>query len=234
MISVCLTTYNGEKYILEQLQSILSQLSMEDEVVVSDDGSTDLTIEIMQRLKDDRIKIFLNNEKGICSNIENALNKTKGDIIFLADQDDVWLPEKVGVCTKALSDYDLVVSDCFVVDKDLKTVKDSFFLHNNSQSNKWKALFRNPYLGCCMAFKRTVMLKSLPFPRYIPMHDIWIGNVAAFNFKVGFLPEKLIYYRRHGSNASTASEQSKAKIMRQIKYRTSIIQGLIKLSLHLE
>jgi len=80
-----------------------------------------------------------------------------------------------------------------------------------------------------MAFNRSVLKKSIPFPKNIPMHDIWIGNVAAFNFKIGFLPEKLIYYRRHGLNSSTASEPSKASLFQQIKFRTSIIEGLMKL-----
>lgn len=230
MISVCLTTHNGEKFILEQLQSILSQLCEIDEVVISDDGSTDRTLEIIRNLGDKRIILYSNeNKKGIISNVENALNKSKGDLIFLADQDDVWLAEKVSICSKALLNCDLVVSDCFVTDMNLRIIHNSFYELNISQQNKWKALMRNPYLGCCMAFKRSVLMKSLPFPSNIPMHDIWIGNVAAFKFNVVFIPQKLIYYRRHGLNSSTASEPTKANILQQIKFRTSIIQGLIKL-----
>jgi glycosyltransferase involved in cell wall biosynthesis len=230
MVSVCITTFNGEKYIFEQLQSILNQLNQEDEVIVSDDGSTDTTIEIIKDFNDKRIRIYVNEkDKGLISNVENSLIHAKGDYIFLSDQDDIWLPEKVNVCKSYLQQVDLVVSDCYVTDKELKIIHDSFIELNNSQQNKWKALFRNPYLGCCMAFKRSVLTKALPFPDKIPMHDIWIGNVAAFHFNVKFIPQKLICYRRHGLNASTASEPTKAGFFKKIDYRTSLIFSLINL-----
>jgi glycosyltransferase involved in cell wall biosynthesis len=123
MISVCLTTYNGEKYILEQLRSILSQLESDDEVIISDDNSSDCTLELIENIADRRVKIFKNiQKKGIQSNVENALNKAKGDIIFLSDQDDFWLPDKVSIIIKALQKNDLIVSDCYITDKDLKIV----------------------------------------------------------------------------------------------------------------
>jgi len=231
MISVCLTTYDGEKYIIDQLQSILYQLGKDDEVIVSDDNSIDKTLEQIRSLCDARIKIIHNHHKnGILSNVENALNNAHGDIIFLADQDDIWLPNKVNRCLEVLQTNDLVISDCYVTDKDLNVINDSFFHLNRSLSNKWRALIRNPYLGCCMAFNRKVLEKSLPFPAKIPMHDIWIGNLVAFNFKVSFINEKLIYYRRHGSNLSTASEPSKYGILKQINFRFILIKELIKLS----
>ena len=91
MISVCLTTFNGEKYIVEQLRSILSQLESADEVIISDDNSVDCTLELIKNLEDKRVKIFINNQKrGIQSNVENALNQAKGDIIFLSDQSDLY------------------------------------------------------------------------------------------------------------------------------------------------
>ena len=232
MISVCLTSFNGESFILEQLKSILCQLNNEDEVIISDDGSTDKTIEMINGLNEKRIKLISNtNEKGIISNIENSLKNAKGDIIFLADQDDIWLPDKINVCTKALETSDLVITDCFVTDKNLNISSNSFFTLNNSKRNKWRALLKNPYLGCCMAFNRKVLNDALPFPSNLPMHDIWLGNVAAFRHKVKFIDDKLIYYRRHGLNLSTASETSKATIFEQLKFRTSIIQALIKLRL---
>jgi len=235
MISVCLSSFNGEHYIHEQIQSILCQLNIEDELIISDDGSTDRTLEIVKCIDDRRIHIITNHtKKGVISNVENALKLAKGEYIFLSDQDDIWLPDKVSISISALQQFDLVVSDCYVTDKELKISHDSFFRLNNSQQNKWKALIRNPYLGCCMAFNRSVLNKALPFPDKIPMHDIWIGNVAAFHFKVKFITQKLIYYRRHGLNASTASESTKASLFKQIEYRTSIIFNLIHQSLNLK
>ena len=89
MISVCMATYNGEKYLREQVGSILTQLGENDELVVSDDGSTDSTIDILKSYNDPRIKIFINTGRhGVNSNFENALRHADGDYIFLSDQDD--------------------------------------------------------------------------------------------------------------------------------------------------
>ena len=118
MISVCLATFNGEKYIYQQLSSILSQLSDIDEIIVSDDGSADKTIEIVKSIKDKRIKLFHNPyRQGIIHNVENALRESKGNIIFLSDQDDVWLNNKISVCLQHLQCADLVISDCYVTDE---------------------------------------------------------------------------------------------------------------------
>ena len=130
MISVCLATYNGESFLKEQIDSILCQLSLEDEIIVSDDGSSDKTIEILNAYGDSRIKIY----KGPCQNnpalnFENALAQARGDYIFLSDQDDVWELNKVEVCLKYLKNYDLVLSDCSIVDRDLQLIYKSFFDH---------------------------------------------------------------------------------------------------------
>ncbi|MEK5777350.1 glycosyltransferase, partial [Acinetobacter nosocomialis] len=101
MISVCLATYNGEKYIVEQLTSILSQLSPTDEVIISDDHSTDETLLLIKSLNDPRIKIITNElGKGYTKNFENAINHSSGDYIFLSDQDDVWVENKVELMMK--------------------------------------------------------------------------------------------------------------------------------------
>jgi glycosyltransferase involved in cell wall biosynthesis len=228
MISVCIPTYNGEKYIFQQMDSILSQLEENDEIIISDDESSDRTLEIILSINDKRIKIFKNkNKKSLITNVENALSHASGDIIFLSDQDDVWLPDKVNIFIRNLKDVDLVISDCYVTDSNLNILHNSFFSQNRSEFNKWKALVRNPYLGCCMAFKKEIFPDILPFPDSIPMHDIWIGNVGAFQHTVKFIPDKLIYYRRHSGNSSTASEPTKANTIKQIQYRTGLIVPLI-------
>ncbi len=230
MISVCITTYNGEKHIKQQISSILTQLSQSDEIIVSDDGSSDSTLAIIESLNDERISVYKNKgKKGVIYNFENALRKSKGEFIFLSDQDDVWLENKVKTCLNGLKDADLVVSDCFVTDENLNITADSFFEVNRSRQNKHRALMRNPYLGCCIAFKRSLLDLALPFPEDIPMHDIWLGNVAAYKKKVRFLPEKLIYYRRHGNNVSTASEKSNTTIGEKLKFRLNVIKHLRKL-----
>ena len=229
MISVCITTFNGEKHIKDQLDSILCQLSDDDEVIVSDDGSTDGTLSILRDYNDDRLRIIKNTRKqGVIGNVENALEQVKGDYIFLSDQDDIWLPHKVEITLNALVHSHLVISDCYVTDENLNILHDSFFRVNKSHTNKWLALLRNPYLGCCMSFRRSVLNIALPFPDNIPMHDIWIGNIAAFNFNLSFLSDKLIYYRRHNNNASTTSEPSNLSILEKMKNRYNTVSYLIK------
>lgn len=92
MISVCIATYNGEKYLEEQLDSILPQLDSRDELIISDDGSKDATLAIIKRYtaQDQRIKFFKGPGKGVIANFEFAINQSQGEFIFLADQDDVW------------------------------------------------------------------------------------------------------------------------------------------------
>ena len=125
-ISVCIATYNGEKYIKEQLDSILVQLGEDDEVIIGDDGSTDLTLDIIKSYNDPRIKIYKNSFKNLILNFESTLEKAKGDYIFLSDQDDVWLPNKVKDSLKDLFKYDVVISNCKVVNKNLDVIHESF------------------------------------------------------------------------------------------------------------
>ena len=144
MITVCLTTYNGEEFIRDQTDSIICQLSDEDEIIVSDDESTDKTVSIIENYNDKRIKIIKNKKsKGVIGNVESSLEQAKGDYIFLADQDDIWLPNKVEVCINALSKYDLVISDCLVTDENRNIIHESFYEVNKSQSNKWMALLKS-------------------------------------------------------------------------------------------
>lgn len=227
MISVCMATYNGGSFIERQLRSILLQLSEEDELIISDDGSTDNTLDIVQNFNDSRIKVLHNSRHGVLNNFENAIRNASGDYIFLSDQDDEWFSNKTEVCLNYLKDYHCVISDCYIRNGDGYLLEDSFYKHNNTHFGRWhNLLLNNGYLGCCMAFRRQILDKILPFPKDIPMHDIWIGNVAAFKYSAYFIPEKLIMYRRHGKNASTASEKSKSSVSDKITYRWNIIRNL--------
>ena len=225
MISVCIATYNGEKYIKEQLDSILCQLGAEDEIVISDDGSTDKTIEIIKKYTNNRIKLLSGNSfKNPIFNLENALKKAQGDFIFLADQDDVWLENKVQVCLKHLQNADVVVSDSKIADEKLNIMCESFFKKNNSQKGLLNNLRYNSYLGCCMAFKKNILKKALPFPKDIPMHDIWIGFVADLFYKSFFIAQPLILYRRHSKNASPTVEGSPFGWQTKLKFRWNLIK----------
>ena len=231
MISVCVATYNGEKFIREQIYSILCQLSSDDEIIVSDDGSTDGTIVIINCIGDKRIRIIEGPRKHSPTfNFENALKEAKGDYIFLADQDDVWKTNKVEVCMKWLQKYDCVVSDAEVTDSNLNPLYPSLYaIMQVRQGHIYNTVWKNGYTGCCMAFRRNILEASLPFPKDIPMHDIWIGNVAAYKYNVKFIPDKLILFRRHKETISCNGKGSKYSIWQQMKFRWSIIKNIANL-----
>ena len=231
MISVCVATYNGERFIREQIDSILRQLSSDDEIIVSDDGSTDNTISIINSIDDKRIRIIEGPRKHSPTlNFECAMKEAKGDYIFLADQDDVWKPNKVEVCIELLQNYDCVVSDAEVTDSNLNPLYPSLYtIMQVRQGRIYNTVWKNGYTGCCMAFRRNVLNASLPFPKNIPMHDIWIGNVAAYKYNMKFIPEKLIYFRRHNETISCNGKGSKYSIWQKIKFRWSIIKNIVNM-----
>ena len=231
MISVCIATFNGEKYIKRQLSSILSQLSAGDEVILADDSSTDNTLDVVRSFKDSRIHIIDGaNKHSPIWNFERALSKASGDYIYLADQDDEWLPNKIKVTQQYLQNYDCIVSDNVCINGDGTIISSSFYKLNKTKSGKYyNLLIKNGYLGCCMAFKRKILEASLPFPSNIPMHDIWIGNVAAFKYNVKFIPEKLIRFCRHGDNVSTTASKSGYRIWNRLMFRWTILSDLLKL-----
>ena len=231
MISVCIATYNGEMFIREQIDSILRQLSSDDEIIVSDDGSTDDTISIINSIDDKRIRIIEGPRKhSPTQNFECAMKEAKGDYIFLADQDDVWKPNKVEVCMKWLQEYDCVVSDAEVTDSNLNPLYPSLYAIMQIRHGRiYNTIWKNGYTGCCMAFRRNVLNASMPFPKDIPMHDIWIGNVAAYKYNVKFISDKLVLFRRHEDTISCNGKGSRFSLWQQLKFRINTIYHIIKL-----
>lgn len=229
MISVCMGTYNGEKYIREQIDSILPQLAETDELIISDDGSTDRTCEIAQSCDDPRITLLHGNFHSPIYNLENALRHAKGEQIYLADQDDVWMPDKVAVTQRYLQDHDCVVSDAVVVDAKRQVLYPSFRQLRHTGPGFVRNLLKNGYIGCCMAVNRRILDLALPFPEDIPMHDIWLGMIAEKYGRSVFLDEKLIEYRRHGDNASQTAEKSRYSLKQKLAFRTSVLRNLKQL-----
>ena len=204
-ISVCMPTFNGERFIQNQLDSILSQLGVNDEVIISDDSSTDRTVDIIKGFNDSRIKLIENcTFKSPIFNLENALKEAKGEYVFLSDQDDIWLPEKVNKIREKLTLYDIVVCNGHIIDQDENILHDSYFSWKGSGPGFIKNLVKNSYLGCSLAFNRKILEFMLPFPKKIAMHDIWIGMVSEFIGKPYFIQEPLFLYRRHEDNFTVA------------------------------
>lgn len=229
-VSVCIATYNGAAFIERQLKSILIQLHSLDEVIVSDDNSTDATCQLVKSLNDPRIRLIMNSgRKGPVGNFENALRLASGNFIFLADQDDEWLPDKVSETVAFLKIHDLVLSDCRVVDKSGGLIHESFFRLRKSRPGFWANLYKNSYNGCCMAFRRDVLDYALPFPPTIHMHDWWIGLLVEAKGRTYFYPKPLINYTRHGGNASPTGEEGygfKTKIANRLLLFISIAKRL--------
>ena len=225
-ISVCMATYNGEKFIKKQLESILNQTMEVDEIIISDDNSTDNTLEIIKSFNNSKIKVLKNLEQGVVNNFENSLEKSTGDYISLADQDDIWTLDKVEKVIKNLKIYDLVVHNAKIINSEDKIIcKKTFFEIRNSKKGLLKNLYKNSYIGCCMAFNRNILEKSMPFPKNIPMHDSWIGLISEIYGKIYFDEEVLFYYRRHENNVTELNNSKNSKL-KQLKIRWIIFKEL--------
>lgn len=228
-VSVAMASYNGAPDIALQIESILKNLENNDELVISDDGSTDNTVEIIKRYaKDDsRIRLVQGPGNGVKANFTNAMKNCRGKYIFLSDQDDIWFDDKVKKIIPLLKKHDLVVHDCVVTASSIsQVIKPSFFKYRNSGSGLMKNIYKNTYIGCCMAFSRRLMAKVIPIPNEIEMHDQWIGVLNDSLYKnTYFLNEPLIYYRRHGTNVSSFEHYP---LMKMIKNRIIFINQFKK------
>lgn len=212
-VSVCLAAYNGERFIEEQIATILLQLTLSDELIVIDDRSTDATFDIVRRMDDERIELLRNERnEGYVRTFERAIAQARGDVIFLSDQDDRWLPGRVDAMLAALSGADLVVSnfDSFggsltrVQSRRLRNVDSGRWLSNIL----WIWVGTRPYYGCCMAFRRELRAQLLPFPPYLTeTHDQWIGYVGNVNRSVVHLEQNTVDRRVHDANSSARGDR---------------------------
>lgn len=204
-----MATYNGEKYIKEQIDSILIQLGKGDELIISDDGSYDNTCSIIESYVDKRIKLFYNNGKhGFIGNFENALRQCKGDYIFLSDQDDYWKENKVSVVMESLKKYSLVIHNAEIIDGNGRPVGHTYYDSLHKGTSFFMNFLKTRWLGCCMAFRREVLNYCLPFPKGIDGHDYWIGMMGMLKYKYLFMPDVLMCYRRHSDNVSSSGGKS--------------------------
>jgi glycosyltransferase involved in cell wall biosynthesis len=226
-VSVCLTIRNGERFLKQQVESILLQLGEKDELICSDDHSDDNSVQILESINDPRIKITKpSSTYNHVKNFEHALQLCSGDLIFLSDHDDVWNHDKVAVMKEHLTVYDLVLSDCSIIDDRNVEMAPSLFKIQNTRKGLLKNCIKNTYTGCCMAFKRAVLDKALPFPNGIKAHDQWLGLVAEKYFTILHLPKPLVMYRRHKDNLSTTGEKSKLTWLEQVSYRITLLRNL--------
>lgn len=228
-VSVALAAYNGQEYIQQQMESILKQLHMDDELLISLDFATDNTEYIVQKMaqKDDRIQVVHGPSSGVLKNFENAINLAKNEIIFLSDQDDVWLDGKVDRILKEFDDQEVqvVMHDAAITDEKLHIQVPSVFKERNVKLGIKENILKNGYRGCCMAFRQQLKDDILPFPKKIPMHDQWIGLVGELVGKNVLVSEVYLLYRRHGKNET---DMKHAGIMQMLRWRKDIYTEIEK------
>jgi glycosyltransferase involved in cell wall biosynthesis len=234
-ISVCMATYNGQKYIKEQLDSILIQLKNDDEVIISDDSSSDKTTEIVKAYNDKRIKVYEKQKfRSPIFNFENALQYASGDIIVLSDQDDVWENDKLDVVResfKHLSDeIVLMMFNGRCIDENGSVLNNNLFEYIRIHQGLISNIMKNSFIGCNIAFTKNLLNVVLPFPDDTPMHDMWLGTSAYIYGDVKFVDRKVFNYRLHENNFTG----KKTSLIQKIKWRVVLIKNLIKRYLYVK
>jgi glycosyltransferase involved in cell wall biosynthesis len=233
-ISVCLATYNGEKFIIRQLDSVLKQIGENDEVIVIDDCSKDRTTSLIKENYGPSVQVIVNeNNLGAMKSFEKAISIAKGDILFLCDQDDIWLDQKV---ERVMEEFekrraDLVVHDAEVVDGNLDLMDSSWNRYNRNDVNQGLVgnVMKNAFTGAMMAFRKELVPLFLPLPASIEMHDQWIAIVAMLHKKrIVTIDEPLMQYVRHGGNVTGMRKRSKTE---QIKGRLGTISSIFSYKL---
>ncbi|WP_308468145.1 glycosyltransferase family 2 protein [Rathayibacter soli] len=245
-ISVALCTHNGAAYLQTQLVSILEQTRPVDEIVVSDDASTDATLEIVRAtlasIGSVKVTILHNDPPlGVTVNFEQAIRATTGDIVILCDQDDVWHPNRVAAAVQGLANGALLqFSDASLIDMDGSPLGGSLFAALEIDAQTRAALVdgrafqtllkRNLATGATVAFRRELLGEALPIPAAW-VHDEWLTIFAAVRESVAVSTEQLIGYRQHGANQIGVVEPTlRRKIARVLQPRGDRNRGLAERS----
>lgn len=231
-ISVAIATYNGEKYIKEQVQSILNQKLTPHEIIVSDDSDNNKTLEILNNINFGNVNLVYkknNGKKGYCSNFNNALISASGDFVFLCDQDDYWYSSKISDVIsifKKNKDIDMIINNTLLTDSNLNSIGITKYdqLKNMGFSDD------DFLMGCCCTFRKTYLDKVLPIPDVTKGHDNWL------NFFSSRLNTKLIIedvyqlYRRHNSNESKFISNEIEKVKKEDVLKWKVKKILLSLN----
>lgn len=217
-VAIVMATYNGERYIGEQIDSILSSTYQNFELFIYDDGSKDNTISILKDYEyrnPEKIHVFLNERNlGVNTNFLQAFSWTTSDYIMLCDQDDVWKPNKIGITLKRMRHMEAqtgkqiplaVFTDASIVDKNLNELYSSFFASNHLNPKKTDIahlLMENKLIGCTVMVNASLrnVLNSNRLPQKAKLHDWWIALIAASFGKIGYVNECTLFYRQHENN----------------------------------
>lgn len=228
-IAVCLASYQGAQYIAEQVRSIVAQLQMGDKIYLSDDGSSDETIAIATSLSSDVIVVGTSRIGGVVPNFERALSAayvSGASQFVLCDQDDVWLPGRLAQVRNELAKVDLTLLNGFVVDGNLCPMGRTISEATGGRTGFWRNFGKNSYIGCCMAFRRSLLDIALPFPKGIQWHDWFLGLLAERFFRISRVQEPTMFYRRHGANHSATGEKSHYSFKQKIAMRIMMLRAI--------
>lgn len=200
-ISIAMATYNGGKYLQEQLDSLLNQTRLPDELVITDDCSTDDTLEIIKAIqKETPFRIILIENKarlGFVQNFSKAISLCSGDLIFMSDQDDVWLPSKIERVVEIANerpDIQVYINDALITFEDLSTASGSMIERQLSEGLSLDTHLTN---GCQTAVRKRFASMMMPVPEFCSAHDIWFHDMARQLGAKLIIPEVLQYWRRH-------------------------------------
>ncbi len=226
-VSVCMAAYNSDRYIEEQIRSIIPQLQPQDEIVIVDDASTDCTPQVIRSLDYPLIRLICRSKnQGVVATVEEALRNATGDILFLSDGDDIWAADKVEQFLHTFAhhlDVDLVTSHIRFIDGTGAPIESELYRHRATfKPGFWANLLHNHFQGSAMALRASRLHTVLPFPRGVLfLHDHWIGMRNALAGRSAIcLKEPLLLYRRHGQNFSGRFARSK-----QIKLRLQLLRS---------
>jgi glycosyltransferase involved in cell wall biosynthesis len=214
-VSVVLGTYNGETYLREQLDSVLAQTYPFLEIITIDDGSSDATVSILREYaaRDHRIKVVVNEQNlGFIRNFEKGCSLASGRWIALCDQDDYWMPEKVGKMVEAIGDYPMVYCDSILCDESLQPLGNriSDLVHFQSFDDPRQLCVFSRMYGHATLITRDLFTRSRPFLKEVP-HDGWLAYHATLYGGVLYLPEVLVKYRQHAANVFGVVGRKKKK-----------------------
>lgn len=238
-ISVCMAAYNGAPYLREQIDSILAQLAADDELVIVDDASSDDTPAVLRGYTDPRIRVHRNERNlGHVQSFGRVLSLARHDLLFMADQDDVWLPDRVRRMHAALLGPRAWVVSSNSQYMDSAGRPTAFDAEGVKAADSTRHLAnilsiftgRRRYYGCAMALRREILPAVLPMPDFVESHDLWIamaGNAARANVH---LEADTLKRRVHGSNASIVSRPLRQKLWSRVVFLQSLVVLLLRLA----
>lgn len=226
--SVAMAVYNGEKFLAKQIDSILEQLGNDDELIISYDDSQDRTLEIISEYekKDSRVRIIENVHPGVVGNFNNALSACTKDVIFISDQDDVWVDGKREIMMQALkkSGVDLAIHNVVHIDANDNIISKPLFEEYGIGKGLLRNYLKPRYSGCCMAFPENTLSIVYPMPDSVINYDHWIGMACELFGDVVFVEDVLLEHRLHDSNITT----SRRPLSTVVHQRLNLLVELIK------